>query len=183
MSRRTRSIAALALTALLSACVTPTDYNAEVHKSAAYEQIDSRLKAEIAADKVQLEQLQNSVKLTLGNSVLFAQGNTQLDDSGKATLTELAPALKNLQRKRIVVAGYTDNVPIGPELSTLFHGNIALSKARADAVAKLLVAEGVPQNLVSTVGLGASHPVANNNTPQGRAQNRRVEIDVVDAPL
>ena len=175
--------ATLAAAALLPACVTPTDYNAEIPKSAAYTQIDSQLKADIAADKVQIEQLQNTVKLTLANGVLFDAGGSQLDANGQAMLTQLAPALKDLPGKRIVVAGYTDNVPIGPELLALFPGNIELSRARADAVAKLLVAQGVPQNIVSTVGLGASHPVADNSSPQGRAQNRRVEIDIVDAPL
>ena len=176
-------LAATLAAALMTACVTPTDYNAEVPKSAAYAQIDTQLKAAIAADKVQIEQLQNTVKLTLANGVLFDVGGSQLDANGQAMLIQLAPALKDLPGKRIVVAGYTDNVPIGPELLALFPGNIELSRARADAVAKLLVAQGVPQNIVSTVGLGASHPVADNSSPQGRAQNRRVEIDIVDAPL
>jgi chemotaxis protein MotB len=57
-----------------------------------------------------------------------------------------------------------------------------LSKARADAVAAVLVEQGVPARLITTSGLGEAHPVASNATPAGRAQNRRVEIDIVEAP-
>ena len=58
----------------------------------------------------------------------------------------------------------------------------ALPQPRADAVAQFLAAHGVPSTIVYDTGLGETHPVARNDTPQGRAQNRRVEIDIVEAP-
>jgi chemotaxis protein MotB len=94
----------------------------------------------------------------------------------------VAPALKGLSGQRIVIKGFTDNVPIGPELRQRFASNVDLSKARANAVSAYLVGQSVPANLISTVGLGESHPVASNDTAQGRAKNRRVEIDIVEAP-
>jgi len=175
--------AALAAAALLSACVSQTRYDEQVQKSATYQKLDAQLKGELAADQAQIEQLQNLVKLTLASGLLFAEGSSELSASGRATLVKLAPALKELSGQRIVVKGFTDNVPIGPTLRERFPSNVELSKARADAVAALLVEQGVPKNLISTVGLGEAHPVAPNDTLQGRAKNRRVEIDIVDAPI
>lgn len=176
------TLALTAIATLLAACVSPTSYNQQVEKTTTYQQLDAQLKGELAADQAQIEQLQNLVKLTLANGILFPEGRWELSPEGKATLSKLAPALKELTGQRIVIKGFTDSVPIGPELRSRFAGNVELSKARADAVAKLLVEQGVPNSLITTVGLGESHPVANNDTPQGRAKNRRVEIDVVPAP-
>jgi chemotaxis protein MotB len=167
---------------LLSACVSPRSYDQQVQKTDTYMKLDAQLKGELAADQAQIEQLQNRVKLTLANGILFPEGGWELSEAGKATLAKLAPALKGLTGQRVVVKGFTDSVPIGPALRERFAGNVELSKARAEAVASLLVAQGVPKDIVSTVGLGESHPVASNDTAEGRARNRRVEIDIVEAP-
>jgi chemotaxis protein MotB len=75
------------------------------------------------------------------------------------------------------VTGYTDNVSIGPELRQQgVDSNQQLSLKRAQNVANFLVSQGANPNLVSARGLGDADPVASNDTPQGRAQNRRVEL-------
>ncbi len=176
------TLSLLCSAALLSACVTPNRYDEQVEKTATYQQLDAQLKHEIAADQIQIEQLQKLVRLTLADGILFTEGGWELNAAGQAMLAKLAPALKGLSGQRIVVKGFTDNVPIGPELRERFPNNVQLSKARADAVAKFLVAEGVPSSIVFASGLGETHPVASNETPQGRAKNRRVEIDIVEAP-
>lgn len=176
------TIAALASTMLLCACVSQSTYNQQVQKTSTYQQLDAQLKSELAGDQAQIEQLQNLVRVTLANGILFAEGGVELNEAGKATLAKLAPALKDLTGQRIVIKGFTDNVPIGVEMRQRFPGNVDLSKARANAVSAYLVGQGVPAALISTVGLGETHPVASNDTPQGRAKNRRVEIDVVEAP-
>lgn len=181
MSRR--SLVALFCAAVCTAaCVSPTDYNQQVQKTRTYEQLDAQLKTELAGDQAQIEQLQNLVRLTLANGILFGEGAWELNDAGKAVLAKAAPALKSLSGQRIVVKGFTDNVPIGSELRQRIAGNVELSKARADAVAAFLAAQGVPRDLITTVGLGEASPVASNDTAAGRAKNRRVEIDVVEAP-
>ena len=167
---------------LLSACVTQSTYNQQVRKTSTYQKLDEQLKADLAGDSAQIEQLQNLVKLTLANGILFAEGGWELGEAGKALLTKMAPALKDLTGQRIVIKGFTDSVPIGPALRERFPSNVELSKARADAVADLLKAQGVPANLITTTGLGQAHPVASNDTAEGRAKNRRVEIDIVEAP-
>ena len=84
---------------------------------------------------------------------------------------------RHSQQTTIIVTGYTDNVPIGPELQQQGIGsNQELSLKRAQTVANFLISQGVKPNLVQTRGLGDADPVAPNDTPQGRAQNRRVEL-------
>lgn len=178
---RTSAIA-LAAAALLSACVSATPYNELVPKTPTYQKLDAQLKAEVAADQVQIEQLQNLVRLTLANGMLFPEGGRELNEPGKAMLTKLAPGLKDLSGQRIVVISFTDGVPIGDGLHQRLAGNVELSKARADAVAGFLTAQGVPAALIATVGLGEAHPLASNTTASGREKNRRVEIDIVEAP-
>jgi len=93
------------------------------------------------------------------------------------TIAEMAPILAPFQQTKIIVIGYTDNVPIGPELQQQgVTSNQQLSLMRAQTVANFLVSQGVNPNLVSAQGLGDADPVAPNDTPQGRAQNRRVEL-------
>ena len=72
-------------------------------------------------------------------------------------------------------------MPIGPELRQRFPSNSELSSARASDVVRFLAAKGVPQNIMSAQGFGDSRPVASNDTPQGRAKNRRVEIVIASA--
>jgi chemotaxis protein MotB len=179
--RNQGAIALLAAAALLSACVSQSTYNQEVQKSATYQQLDTKLKGELAADQAQITQLQNAVRVTLANGILFPEGGWELHAAGKDTLAKLAPVLKALTGQKIEVNGYTDNVPIGPELRGRFPNNVDLSKARAQSVADFLITQGVPTANVSTAGLGDAQPVASNDTAQGRAKNRRVVMDIVEA--
>jgi chemotaxis protein MotB len=171
----------LAATFTLSACVSQSTYNQEVAKANTYQQLDNQLKGEVAADQAQIQQLQGLVRVTLANGVLFPEGGWELDARGKSTIAKLAPILKTLTGQTIQVKGYTDNVPIGPELRQRFPTNVDLSKARAQSVANELMAGGVPASMISVMGFGEADPVAPNDTPQGRAKNRRVVMDVVEA--
>ena len=93
------------------------------------------------------------------------------------TIAKMAPILAPFQPTTIIVTGYTDNVPIGPELRAQgVDNNQQLSLKRAQTVGNFLISQGVNPNLVSERGLGEADPVAPNDTPQGRAQNRRVEL-------
>lgn len=167
--------------AMLSACVSQGTYNNEVTKADTYQQLDSQLKGEVGADQAQITQLQGLVRVTLANGILFPEGGWEIDAQGKATLAKLAPVLKTLTGQTIVVKGYTDNVPIGPELRQRFQTNVDLSKARAQSVASELVAQGVPASMISVNGFGEADPVASNDTAQGRARNRRVVMDITEA--
>ncbi|HRH87148.1 MAG TPA: OmpA family protein [Rubrivivax sp.] len=167
--------------AALSACVSQSTYQQEVGKATTYQQLSERLKGELASDQAQITQLQNLVRVSLANTLLFAEGGVQLNAAGEATLARIAPVLKSLSGQKIEIRGFTDNLPIGPELRARFPDNLALSKARAEDVKRVLAAQGVPPAMMVASGLGEAQPVASNDTPQGRARNRRVEIDIASA--
>jgi len=101
--------------------------------------------------------------------VLFESGRAALRPGAKETLTELVSILENNPDIRVRLEGYTDNV--GNESS-----NEMLSQKRAESVQDYLVSEGIDASRIKTIGMGESNPIATNETEQGRAQNRRVDI-------
>ena len=172
---------AFAAATLVAGCVSDSTYDKEVNTANTYKQLNTQLSGEVAADQAEIQQLQGVIRVTLANGILFPEGGWQLNAQGKATLDRLAPVLAQLTGQRIEIKGYTDNLPIGPELKSRFPDNVALSNARAQSVANELVAQGVPAGLLAVSGYGDANPVATNDTPQGRAKNRRVVMDIVSA--
>ena len=161
---------AVATLVLLNGCVTETKYNA-------LEQEYQQLQAEFSADQAQIVLLEGKLKITMVDRVLFPEGGFKLNSQSKAVLGKLVPTLSGLQQTKIIVDGYTDNVPIGPGLKREgISSNLELSSRRADVVVEYLVNQGVNQNLISAQGFGESNPVASNDTPEGRSQNRRIEV-------
>ncbi len=156
-----------------------SQYNQAVNQEQTYQALDQRLQAEINSDQVEIQQLQDRLKVTVLNEILFPEGGWELNQKGRETLNKIVPVLKNLTNQRIEVNGYTDNVPIGPELKSRFPSNWELSTARATDVVRYLVKEGVNPQLLSATGYGEEDPVASNDTPEGRAKNRRIEIVLV----
>lgn len=171
----------LAAAAALSACVSQSTYNQEAAKANTYQQLDNQLKGEVAADQAQIQQLQGLVRVTLANGILFPEGGWELNAEGKKTIAKLAPVLKTLTGQKIEVKGFTDSLPIGAELRQRFPTNLELSKARAQSVADELMSQGVPASMISVSGFGEADPLAPNDTPAGRAKNRRVVMDIVEA--
>lgn len=174
---------ALVLCAVLavSGCVTKKTYDKEAQLAAEYSALNQKLSSELSGDRVEITQLQNELKVTMVNEILFPEGGWQLSPKGEQTLSKIAPTLSNLQGKQVVVQGFTDNEPIGPALRAHFPSNLELSSARADNVARYLTSKGVQSNTISAQGFGDARPVASNATPEGRAKNRRVEIVITAA--
>jgi chemotaxis protein MotB len=113
---------------------------------------------------------------------MFPSGDWDMTAAAQRTLSKIVPILAPKQQAKLLVNGYTDNVPIGPGLINQgITSNQMLSQKRADTVMQFLIAQGVNPNLVSAQGLGEANPVASNDTPQGRAQNRRVELTLAGA--
>lgn len=162
---------------LVTACVPVQQYDG---LEQAYQQLKAQLSAEINADQVDITRLQGQLKVTLKDQILFPEGGWQINEKARTTLAKLAPTLRGLQQTRIVVDGYTDNVPIGTVLQHLgVANNLDLSSRRADTVVTYLQSQGVNPNLLSAQGFGDSHPVAPNDTPAGRAKNRRIEVTLM----
>jgi chemotaxis protein MotB len=174
MNLRTAAQAVPLAVLLLSACVPATQYDALEND---YNQLNQRLSGQIAAQQVHITRLQNAIKVDVNSDLLFPSGSWQMPPQAAQTIAQMAPILAPFQQTTIIVTGYTDNVPIGPELQQQgVTSNQQLSLRRAQTVANFLVSQGVNPNLVSAQGLGEADPVAPNDTPQGRAQNRRVEL-------
>ena len=158
----------------LAGCVTQKKYDA---LEAEYQQLNQTMSAEIAANQMHVERLQNAIKVTINSELLFPSGKWDMPVEAQQTIGKIVPILAPMQQTRIMVNGYTDNVPIGPGLRREgITSNLELSQKRAENVMQFLIAQGVNSSLVSAQGFGDADPVAPNATPEGRAQNRRVEL-------
>jgi flagellar motor protein MotB len=119
---------------------------------------------------------------SMESSVLFGSGSAEVSPEGRQVLAGLAKEIASGSFERIWIRGHTDSVPV-KKPSTLERfpaGNLELSSARALGVAVLLAGQGLPMDRLAVAGLGASQPVADNSTDAGKAQNRRVEIFVIE---
>jgi chemotaxis protein MotB len=160
---------------LLGACVSQSAYEkqgAELQQA----------RAQAAAEQSQLTRMQREQKWVVAGDMLFPEGGYQLSAGGKQALNQYVPRLQNLQNAKVVVYGYTDNLPVGAPLRRAgIANNIDLSSRRADNVVAYLESQGVNPSVISAKGFGDTHPVASNDTPDGRSQNRRIEI-VLEGP-
>ena len=151
----------------------------------AYEKQGAELqqtRAQAASDQSQLNKMQQEQKWVVAGDVLFPEGGYQLSANGKEALNQYVPQLQGLHNAKVVVYGYTDNLPVGAPLKRAgIANNIDLSSRRADNVVAYLESQGVNPNVISAKGFGDTHPVASNDTPDGRAKNRRIEI-VMEGP-
>jgi chemotaxis protein MotB len=140
------------------------------------------LKKEIDAGKVHVSRLQNAIKYTVNSDLLFRSGSWEMSKEGQEVIAKLVPQLAPFQQSKLVVNGYTDNAPVGRALQRQgITSNEVLSQKRAEAVMAYLTAHGVKPDLISARGLGEADPIAANDTAQGRAQNRRVELTLAGA--
>jgi chemotaxis protein MotB len=138
-----------------------------------FQKFVQKFKALINAGQLKITTRQGRLVLQLPNDVLFDVGQTALKPAGKEALTQVAQVLKSVQGRSFQVAGHTDNLPIQ---TARFPSNWELSTERAVEVVRLLVAKGDDPRSLSAAGYGEFDPVGNNETADGRAKNRRIEI-------
>ena len=148
-------------------------------KSAQYEQLNMSLQKEIQAGQVELTELRGKMTVKLKDKVLFSSASASLNNQGKKALDAVAAAFKDLKGKNVVVAGYTDDVPIGSKSG--FGDNWALSTARAVNVVRYLQEKGVPPSMMGAAGFSEYRPIVPNNSSANRSQNRRIEIALTAA--
>ena len=165
-------LAACAVPLIVSGCVWKSDYDTLQAQNQQLQSQNQQLQA-------QVERLQHAVAYTVNSDLLFKSGSWEMSDRGKDIIAKLAQKLAPTQQNKLMVSGYTDNAPIGPGLKRKgVTSNQELSQKRADAVMQYLISRGVKPDMVAARGFGDADPVAANDTPQGRAQNRRVVLSV-----
>jgi len=123
-------------------------------------------------ENLQLRQTESGVVVTLGD-VLFETGQIELKADAESSLVEVVDLLQSEPDKKIRIEGHTDSVG---EAST----NLRLSQQRSDAVLATLVGLGVEASRITSVGMGEDFPIASNDTSEGRGQNRRVDVILLD---
>ncbi len=145
-----------------------------------FDDLSSGLKSEIAAGEIKITQLQGKLTVNLVDRILFDSGKAEVKTDGKNVLGKVAQVLNTVADKNIRIEGHTDDRPIAGELQAKYPSNWELSTARATSVARYLQdkAKVDPKRLVAA-GYGEFHPGASNDTPEGRALNRRIEIVLV----
>lgn len=113
-----------------------------------------------------------ALKVTFESGILFQTNSSTLSNTAQSSLSMFSQSLLNNPDTDIQIQGYTDST--GND-----NINIPLSENRARSVYNYLLSNGVAANRMTYFGLGASNPIASNATPQGRAENRRVEVYIV----
>lgn len=132
-----------------------------------------QFKQMIASGKLRVRIVRGRMVVELSENILFDSGKADLKEEGVAALTEVAQILQTIEGRDFQIAGHTDNIPIK---SRRFPSNWDLSTARAVTVGQTLAQQGVPAGRLSAAGYADTQPVASNDAPEGRQQNRRIEI-------
>lgn len=118
------------------------------------------------------------VSFRISSEILFASGEADLTPEGQAVVSQLLPVLQQAGTHKIIVEGHTDNLPIQ---TVRFPSNWELAAGRAGSVVRHLHSRGVAAARMKAIGYADTAPLADNDTPAGRAANRRVEI-ILEAP-
>jgi len=142
---------------------------------ALYEELVEDLENEIAGNQVTIDEMQSGIVVNLSEKVLFPSGSAEVISSGRQLLMKVGEELKEIPYQ-VVIAGFTDNVPVGAKLADRYPTNWELAGARAAGVVRVLEEAGVSKVQLRAVSMGENMPIASNDTTAGRAKNRRIEI-------
>jgi chemotaxis protein MotB len=126
---------------------------------------------------IKMQLLADGLHILLPHDVLFASGSVELKSEGRKLLSELAAEIRE-QPYQIAVLGFTDNVPVAAAHRAQFPSNWEVAGARAASVVRLMESEGVPSAQLVAVSQGENQPIASNDTAEGRAQNRRIDVRI-----
>lgn len=133
----------------------------------------SKLRQELQGTGVQVARDGENIRLIMPNAITFNTNEAVIKFTANPVLDSVAKVAKEYDKTSLQVVGYTDST--GNDAI-----NIPLSQKRASAVSQYLVLRGVNASRINSLGLGAQNPIANNDTVEGREQNRRVEIYLIN---
>jgi chemotaxis protein MotB len=126
----------------------------------------------IGMSGVSIAEGEQGITLRIDDNLLFASGDAKLKPSGAKLIQDLVPTLEGFDGL-ISIEGHTDNIPIS---TARFPSNWELSMSRAIAVLRHLIEAGLPRTRLRAIGYADTKPLESNETAEGRAANRRVEI-------
>jgi chemotaxis protein MotB len=142
-----------------------------------YETLVTDLRLELERREVRIEQIRDMISLEVVDSILFPPGRAAITPEGESVLQKVGDVLKTIKDRPVRVVGHTDNIPIKAEYRSIYPTNWELSAARACSVVRFFQHRiGLPPSRLEPVGRSFYEPVADNDTPEGRALNRRVMI-------
>jgi chemotaxis protein MotB len=139
-----------------------------------YLELSQELQAWMIDNKVSITATEFWIEINMKSNLLFPSGVAKVNDSAYAVIEAIAGILKGYPNP-IVVAGFTDDVPIA---TPMYPSNWELSSARASAIVRLLIDFGLESSLLSAVGYAQVKPISDNRTEEGRQKNRRVVIRI-----
>jgi chemotaxis protein MotB len=148
-----------------------------------YDALVASLNQEVQKGQLQVRRYKDMLTVDVAEQLFFDSGRATLKDTGKEVLKKVADAMKAYEDKAIRVVGHTDNVPITGGLQKVFPSNWELSAARATTVVRFLQDAGIPPERLIATGRAEYAPVADNESPEGRQKNRRIEITLIDRTL
>lgn len=151
--------------------------NAETDLNTSSEEFISFLRSNDFLEDVSISQKENELVIRFKNNILFDSGSAKITENGYRILDKIADKLKMIDNN-FVVEGFTDNIPINTEQ---FPSNWELSSARAINVVKFFIdKKHISDKRISFSGWGERKPIASNSTEEGRAQNRRIEVRIIN---
>ena len=143
---------------------------------AEFKSLLDRFKPLMDAGRLRVKMVAGRMVVELATDVLFDSGKAKLSEEGAKAVQEVAGLLVTIPERDFQVEGHTDNVPIS---SSRFPSNWVLASARALTVVETMVEAGMPPKRLSGASYGEHRPVGDNETDEGKARNRRIEIVVV----
>jgi len=143
------------------------------------EQLLDKMKSEIAQGQVTVSELKGRLTINIVDSILFDSGRAEVKTHGLAVLQKVVDILQAVKDKTVRIEGHTDNTPIRGALINKYGSNWELSAARAVNVTRFLQEKGLEPDLLMAAAFGEYRPVASNDTAEGKAMNRRIEIILV----
>ncbi|MFB4371519.1 OmpA family protein, partial [Pseudomonas sp. LR_1] len=136
---------------------------------------EAELRRSMEGTGVEVQRQGDDIKLIMPGNITFATDSAEIAPSFYAPLNNLATSFKQFQNNSIEIVGYTDST------GSREH-NMALSQRRAQSVTSYLTAQGIDGSRLSSRGAGPDNPIADNASAEGRAQNRRVEVNLKPLP-
>jgi len=124
---------------------------------------------------VKMMMLADGLHVLLPHEVLFESGASTLSAQGETIVRDLVAEIRQFPYE-IAVVGFTDNVPVGARLADRYASNWELAGVRAAGVVRVMQREGIPIDQMLAVSRGEGRPIASNDTPEGRAENRRIDV-------